>query len=48
MGYLIVASPQCEAAVEGFDGVGAGEEEPVKRVEFGDGGIEGLEGSGVF
>jgi len=34
--------------VEGFDGVGAGEEEPVELVECGDGGVEGLEGGGVF
>jgi hypothetical protein len=36
-----------EAAVEGFDGVGAGEEEPVEAVEVGEGGVEGGEGGGV-
>ena len=34
--------------MEGFDGVSAGEEEPVVGVEIGKGGIEGLEGGGVF
>jgi len=33
--------------VEGFCGVGAGEEEPVELVEVGKGGIEGGVGGGV-
>jgi hypothetical protein len=36
-----------EAAVEGFYGVGAGEEEPVEMVEVGQGVVEGGEGGGV-
>ncbi len=32
------------AAVEGFDGVGAGEDEPVVGAEAGEGGVEGGEG----
>ena len=54
MGYPIVASnhqirsnPRTRPAVEGFDGVGAGEEEPVEAVELGERGIERGEGSGV-
>ena len=33
--------------MEGFNGVGAGEEEPVEAVEVGEGGVEGSEGGGV-
>ncbi len=34
------------AAVEGFDGVGTGEDEPVVGADGGEGGVEGSEGVG--
>ncbi|MCU1252324.1 MAG: hypothetical protein JWQ49_5353 [Edaphobacter sp.] len=34
------------AAVEGFDAVGAGEDEPVVGAEAGEGGVQGSEGGG--
>ncbi len=34
------------SAVEGFDGVGAGEDEPVVGADGGEGGVEGVEGVG--
>ncbi len=34
------------AAMEGFDGVGAGEDEPVVGADSGEGGVEGVEGVG--